>query len=406
VSEVASYVQDDVIQLGLDNGLDLRDATSVYNAGVKAVSAGVTSEVTGKGDFVTSFTNSAIGSGVDAGTRSLNVTIDEQFNTAATTWDEEGETVDTTVTGAGIPNELVGQVTVSGYGVDATADTNIIDTKTDSTVDTANVLADTSTDDDSGETAVSDISVLPTTTSGTTTSDTATTLAEAPEAESTYDFADFIDTTTAGSGDTVIASNTDFGDVPDDVVDIAETLTTADETPTTQGALTTVADATKATDVLDVVTPDSTVATDTTVTEAPIAGNLLATGLPADQPVGGLNAVSTKTADQKMADSLGLKATDITKPIVATVGNLLKSTLKQGTRPQPRQVAKRPVGGLQRTAGVPKPRNMPPARMDVAKLIPIQKATPVQPAKTLASTAKLSPVSNIAGLTSLVKKTG
>jgi len=44
--------------------------------------------------------------------------------------------------------------------------------------------------------------------------------------------------------------------------------------------------------------------------------------------------------------------------------------------------------------------------MDVAKLIPIQKASPAQPAKTLASTAKLSPVTNIAGLTSMLKKTG
>jgi hypothetical protein len=403
VGEVASYVQDDVIQLGLDNGLDLRDATSVYNAGVKAVSAGVTSEVTGKGDFVTSFTNSAIGSGVDAGTRSLNVTIDEQFNTAATTWDEEGEKVDTTVTGAGIPNDLVGQVTVSGYGVDATADTNIIDTKTDSAVDTASVLSDTT--DDSGETAVSDVSVLPTTTANTTTSG-ATTLAQAPTAESTIDFEDLISTSTGGSDDTVLADTTDVTEVPAEVADIADTVTTTAETPTTQGALTTVADATKSTDVLDVVTPDSKVATDTTVTEAPIAGNLLTTGLPTDQPIGGLNAVSTKTADTKMADSLGLKPTDITKPVVATFGNLLKSALKQGTKPPARPVAKRPAGGLPRVAKATRPQGMPPARVDVAKLIPIQKATPVAPPKTLASTAKLSPVSNIAGLTSLVKKTG
>ena len=370
-----------------------------------AFSAGVTSEITGKGDFVTSFTNSAVGSGVDAGTRSLNVTIDEQFNTAATSWDEEGEKVDTTVTGAGIPDDIVGQVTVSSIGVDATADTNIIDTKTDSTVDTANVLADTTTDDDSGETAVSDVSVLPTTTANTTTSG-ATTLAQAPTAESTIDFEDLISTSTGGSDDTVLADTTDVTEVPAEVADIADTVTTTAETPTTQGALTTVADATKSTDVLDVVTPDSTVATDTTVTEAPIAGNLLTTGLPTEQPIGGLNAVSTKTADDKMADSLGLKPTDITKPVVATFGNLLKSALKQGTKPPARPMAKRPAGGLPRVAKATRPQGMPPARVDVAKLIPIQKATPVAPPKTLASTAKLSPVSNIAGLTSLVKKTG
>lgn len=405
VTEVGDFVKDDIIQLAQDNGLDLRDATAVYNAGTKAVTAGVTSEITGKGDFITSFTNSAVGSGVDAGTRSLNVTIDEQFNTAATSWDEEGEKVDTTVTGAGIPDDIVGQVTVSSIGVDATADTNIIDTKTDSTVDTANVLADTTTDDDSGETAVSDVSVLPTTTANTTTSG-ATTLAQAPTAESTIDFEDLISTSTGGSDDTVLADTTDVTEVPAEVADIADTVTTTAETPTTQGALTTVADATKSTDVLDVVTPDSTVATDTTVTEAPIAGNLLTTGLPTEQPIGGLNAVSTKTADDKMADSLGLKPTDITKPVVATFGNLLKSALKQGTKPPARPMAKRPAGGLPRVAKATRPQGMPPARVDVAKLIPIQKATPVAPPKTLASTAKLSPVSNIAGLTSLVKKTG
>jgi len=419
VGEVASYVQDDVVQLALDSGLDLNQASSVFNAGVKAVSAGVTSEITGKGDFATSFTNSAIGSGVDAGTRSLNATIDTEFNTAATGWNDtsnDDDKVDTTVVGGGIPNTLVGEVTVSSIGFDTTADDNLTTTGTttgttsstvnnDSTIDTATVLNDSSTDDSSGETAVSDISVLPATTANTATSDT-TTLAQAPTAESTVDFEDLIDTSTTGSGDTVVANNTDLVELPDDVSDIAETLTTTAETPVTQGALTTVAEANQPVDVLDVVTPDTTAVTGSTVTEAPIAGNLLTTGLPAEQPIGGLNAVSTKTADEKMADSLGLKATDITKPIVATVGNLLKSTLRQGTKPQARTVAKRPAGALQTMAKVPRPKGTPPTKMDVAKLIPIQKATSTQPAKTLASTAKLNPVSNIAGLTSLVKKTG
>jgi hypothetical protein len=398
VGEVGDYVKPDVIALAQESGLDLREATSLYNAGTRAVSAGITSEITGRGDFATSFTNSAIGSGIDSGTRSLNSTIDEQFATAAYDWNKQnkdGETIDTTAVGAGIPNEVVGQVTVTGYGVDNTPDTNIISET--NTTNNVSVLAD---DDSSGETAVSDVAILPTTTSGSTT------LSQAPTAESTTDFADLINTTTAGSGNTVLASNTDTVEVPDDVADIAETLTATTETPITQGALSTIADATKPVDVLDVVTPDSTVATDTTVNEKPIAGDLLATGLPSDQPVGGLNAVSAKTADQKMADSLGLKPTDITKPVVATFGNLLKSTLKQGTKPPARTVAKKPAGALQTMAKAPRPQGMPPAKMDVAKLIPIQKAAPAQPAKTLASTAKLSPVTNIAGLTSMLKKTG
>lgn len=396
VGEVGDFVKPDVIDLAMESGLDLREATSLYNAGTRAFSAGVASEITGKGDFATSFTNSAIGSGIDSGVRSLNSTIDEQFASAAYEWnreDKDGETIDTTAVGAGIPNELVGQVTVSGYGVDNGSDD----------LDTAGVIDEYYTDDASGNTAVADATVLP-------TSDV-TTLAQAPEAESTYDFADLMGTSTEDSGDTVLASNTDTSELPEEVSDIAETLTATTDTPTeTQGALTTIADANKPVDVLDVVTPDSTVATDTTVNENPIAGNLLATGLPSDEPVGGLNAVSANTEGKNLVDSLGFKATDITKPIVATVGSLLKSTLKQGTkpqaRPQPRTMAKRPAGGLQRTAGVPKPRNMPPARVDVAKLMPIKKAAPVAPPKTLASNANLSPVTNIAGLTSLVKKTG
>ena len=391
VNEVASYVQPDVIEMAQESGIDLKDANRIFNAGKSAVAAGVTAEVTGRGDFATSFTNSAVGSSIDAGTRSLNETIDEQFRTAATDWNEKdkaGEPVDVSTTGAGIPNEVVGQVTVSGYGVD----------NKPSTLDTASVLEDSqeannATSSYTGEKAVSDIAVLP-----------ETSLAEAPKAETTADFADLLGSEKPVSTESVLAENTE---VPSEVTDIAETLASNAETPVeapveTQGALTAIAEASKP---VEVAPSDATVASDSTVTEAPIAGNLLTTGMPAEQPVGGLNAVA-KTADQKMADSLGLKPTDITKPIVATVGNLLKSTLRQGTKPQARPVAKKPTGALPAMAGVAKPKPTPPARVDVAKLMPIQKATPVAPAKTLPSTAKLSPVSNIAGLTSLVKKTG
>jgi hypothetical protein len=88
--------------------------------------AGITSEITGRGDFATSFTNSAIGSGVDYGVREANESIDKQFRTAATDWnekDKEGEPVSVATTGAGIPDEVVGQVTVSGYGVENDAGT-------------------------------------------------------------------------------------------------------------------------------------------------------------------------------------------------------------------------------------------------------------------------------------------
>ena len=397
VGEVASYVQDDVVQLALDSGLDLNQATSVFNAGVKAVTAGVTSEVTGKGDFATSFTNSAVGSTIDIGTRSLNTTIDQQFNTAATGWNEdikEGEPVDTTVTGAGIPNNLVTEVKVSDTGVDNTATT--------STFDTANVLSDTTNTGTSVSNAVSDDSVLADTTSKSTDTTADTIVAQAPTGETTTDFEDLI-TTTGATSDNNVLNDTSVS-VSDDVVDIAETLPTNVVTETVPtGALASVSD------VVQPVTEETNQPT-AVVSSAPVSENLLTSTLAkdttTDQPVGGLNAVST-TPQEKLATSLGIKSNDITKPIVATVGNLLKTSLTQKKRP----TTARPAGGLQ-TASVRPKVTAPPARMNVANLIPIQKAPPVKkpttvaPAKTLASTAKLSPVTNIAGLTSLVKKTG
>jgi hypothetical protein len=397
VGEVGSYVKDDVISLAQESGLDLKDATSLYNAGTKAFSSGITAEVTGRGDFATSFANSAVGSGVDAGSRSLNSTIDEQFATAAFDWnkqDKTGETIDTASTGAGIPNEIVGEVTVSGYGVDNLPDT----------IDNTVVLADSGdagkvnndTSSYAGEKAVSDIAVLP-----------ETQLAEAPVGETEADFAELMGIGKPVSSD-VAMSDTSGGasDVPESVIDIAEALP-PEETPaeTPVGGLTAMTETVAPVVDLDTSKP-------AVVSEAPIAENLLTEGLALDQPVGGLNAVSQPagatpeaTPEAKMATSMGLKATDITKPLVATAGSLFKQALTQ-RKPPTRSPARpaRPAGGLQTARSTGKP--TAPPKMDVAKLIPIQKAIPNAPPKTLASTAKLSPVSNIAGLTSLVKKTG
>ena len=389
VSEVGGYVKDDVIALAQESGLDLKDATTLYNAGTRAVTAGVTSEVTGRGDFATSFTNSAIGSGIDYGTRSLNSTIDEQFRTAATDWNEkdnEGEPVDVATVGAGIPNELVSEVKVSEYGVDNTPET----------IDVANVLADTS-EKSSGETATSDISILP-----------ETKMAQAPEAETVEDFSDLSvqepPTAIARVFDN-LSQESSADNVPESVIDIAETLPT-EEAPVAavepKGALTAASEFIAPT-VEEQAKP-------AVVAEAPVSENLLTAGLAEEKPpVGGLNAVAQTaplTPEQKMADSMGLKPTDITKPLVASVGSLLKQSL---TQKKPTQRAPmRPAGGLQMAGARPAVQKSiaPPAKMDIAKLIPIQKATSVAPPKTLASTAKLSPVTNIAGLTSMLKKTG
>jgi len=402
VSEVASYVKPDIIEMAMDSGIDLRDATAVYNAGVKAVSAGITAEVTGRGDFATSFTTSAIGSGVDAGTRSLNATIDDQFKTVSTAWNEEdkdGEKIDTTVTtGAGIPDDLVTQVKISDTGIDTASPT--------STFDAASVLGDTfNRDTDAGSVATADAG-------STVPSETAeTVVAQAPTGETTSAFQDLISSTGATSDNNVLDDT--LAKFPSDVVDIAETfpedsdenaVAVVDGVPT--GALASVSDAIQP-DVLSSITGKGA----TVVADAPASENLftntLAQDKPAEQPTGGLNAVSTAPQDKTTA-SLGLKPTDFTKPLVATVGNLIKSSLTQKKRP----TSVKPTGGLQTASVRPKVSTPPPQKVNVANLIPIQKAptakkpTTVGPPKTLASTANLSPVTNIAGLTSMVKKVG
>jgi len=379
VGEVADFVKPDIIDLAMDSGLDLRDATSVFKSGVRAVSSGVASEITGKGDFATSFTNSVVGSTVTAGVNSVNSTIDEQFNSVASGWDKDGEKVDTTVTGAGIPDDLVSEVKVSDIGIDTTAPA--------STFDAASVLDNTFNRDTDTGVAADD------------SPQASVTVAQAPTGETTSDFQDLLSSTGATSDNTVLADTP--VKVLDDVADIAETVPVddavavpvADSTPT--GGLASVSES------LPVDSGQST----SVVSDAPIAGNLLTAGLAQDQPSGGLNAVSQTTPQNKTDSLMGFKATDITKPLVATVGNLVKSTLTKPKTPT------KPVGGLQ-TASVRPKTSAPPAKVDVASLIPIQKAPPVKkpttvgPAKTLASNATLTPVSNIAGLTSLVKKVG
>lgn len=390
VGEVASYVKPDILELAKENGLNLQEANSMYNASTRAFSAGISAEVTGRGDFATAFSNSAVGSTIDAGARSLNSTIDEQFASAAYQWNKEdpdGEIIDTTAVGAGIPDEIVGQVTVTGYGVDNGSDN----------LDTAGVLDDYYTNDFSGQNATSNITTMP-----------EVDMADAPQGESVSDFANLLGDETPESDSTLLAEATDYGS--EDM--FAEALPSDDATVVSteqKGALATMADA-------PVVDLDSSAPS--VVSDAPVGDSLLTAGLAQDKPEGGLSAVS-KAPEDKLASSMNIKHTDFTKPLVATVGSLLKKSLTQPKRPPPRalaqRMAQRPAGGLQMAGAKPLQTKAPPQRMDVAGLIPIQRAAPVQqvkpttrvaPAKTLASGAKLSPITDIATLTSLVKNKG
>lgn len=388
VKEVGDYVKPDVIALAQESGLDLKDANAAFNATQRAFTAGITSEITGKNDFTTAFTNSAIGSTVDYGVGSLNNTIDKQFRTAATDWnekDKESPPVEVTTVGQGVPDDIVTEVKLSDIGTDSQP----MNTSAQ-TFDFAQVLSDTSTRQPAN-------------------SDSEINLAEAPKAENASSFSDLIGMEKPKAEEPALGEM-----APEDLAEVGSIPSQENETDLApKGGLASVSD------VLDLSKiGEEPVATSAVpvISEAPLGQSLTATGLAPETPQGGLNAVAGKTPEEKMAESQGLKATDITKPLVTTAGSLLKSTLMQK---KPAASPQRPVGGLQAAQPAARPVNKPPAppqKMDVAKLIPIQKATPLPPppvkkpinapAQRLDSTAKLTPIQNIAGLTSTVKKTG
>jgi hypothetical protein len=249
---------------------------------------------------------------------------------------------------------------------------------------------------------------------GAPTPEGSVTVSQAPVGQTAADFEDLISKTGATSDNEILADTS--LNIPIDLAEVEENLPTEEDAevavaPITDGvptgALASVSDALKTSDLLDSSKQSTAV-----VSDAPVAENLLTAGLAQDKPEGGLNAVSTVPQDKTTA-SLGIKPTDFTKPLVATVGTLIKQGLTQPKRPPPRPTRPaRPAGGLQTASVKPRIATPPPARMDVAKLMPIKKAVPVKkptvggPPKTLAGNANLSPVSNIAGLTSLVKKVG
>ena len=388
VNELASYVKDDVISLAQESGLDLKDATSVYNAGKTAVSAGVNSEITGRGDFLTSFTNSAIGSGVDAGVRAINNSIDEEFKTAAENWDAqspEEEKIDLATTGAGIPSDLVASVEVSSAGFDTQPESR-------------------------GAIEAYDFDLPP-----------AVDLASAPDAESAEDFDNIFGDNYQTVNKEPISEDNDYAYAP--AQDRAEFFGPLEDD---QYAVSSPeVDYTDMGDFVSSARQDGSV-----VDDGAIQSDLLATGFEPDAPRGGLQAASVAPED-KMAEAQGLNITDFTAPLVSTFGNVLKQTLAQSKKkpPRPAPIA-RPAGGLQmarapspvRRPASPPVRSRPPApltmnappppQVDLANLTPIERAAPPRgarrqpPAQTLPSTAKLTPITDIASLTSLLGKTG
>jgi hypothetical protein len=390
VGEVASYVKPEVMEFAQESGIDLQTAGDIFNAGTKAFGSGVSAEIRG-GDFSTAFTNSAIGSSIDVGTRSINRSIDEQFKTTVTQWDEkdpDSKPIEFSTDGAGIPTSLKDEVPVSEIGFESNSDVG------NQTVDTA----------------TSDVEILPNVAAKVDAQ------VEAPVAETTSDFADIAVSPEDNEPDIASYFPESVSDIAASVAPETASEVTSEVAPEVkpEGALTALA--------AQQETPVEPAAPISPIVEAPVINNLVTTGLAPEAPVGGLNAVAPKSQEDKMAEAQGLKVTDFTKPMISTFGNLLKSSLTQTKKPVARPAPPaplvrpappvRPVGAL---AAASKPKVAPPKVMDVSKLIPIQRAqtTPQAvaplaqkaPPRVLPSSAKLTPIKNIAGLSSMLRKT-
>lgn len=120
------FVKDDVLALAEENGIDIKTANNFILGTNRAISAGVSAEISG-GDFATAFTNSVAVQSVNAGTNYAANSIGDQFKSVGEGWDlaeeESKEGYETTITadmtGAGIPDDMVSQVEVTDMGYDS-----------------------------------------------------------------------------------------------------------------------------------------------------------------------------------------------------------------------------------------------------------------------------------------------
>jgi hypothetical protein len=127
-----------------------------------------------------------------------------------------------------------------------------------------------------------------------------------------------------------------------------------------------------------------------------------------ETPLGGLNViqktqeaqpqVDPATGEVKPASNIPLAGSGIAAGLLK---NTVANTIRQAVVP-----TKKPAGGLKSAMRPVAPVKKPAApRVDVSKLMPIAKA-PVKQTKPTAPVGKLTPVTNISGLTSLLKKAG
>jgi hypothetical protein len=88
VGELTNFVRPEIVDTLGDLGVAQDTANTIINAGSKALTAGVTAEITGRNDFDTAFTNSLINSTATGITNFATSTISNQFDSITSTNNE------------------------------------------------------------------------------------------------------------------------------------------------------------------------------------------------------------------------------------------------------------------------------------------------------------------------------
>jgi hypothetical protein len=339
--------------------------------------------------------------GKDATTGLLNLGIGEAVNTAFNAGND-------IITGA--PKaETVSDIT----GGDTTATSNA----TDTVLGTTGVL-DTVTD--TGEdavltgdtTPVGGLAAVTQTPTITTSDDTGSTAVVIPDDLSTVTSAtsptvsidDLTNVTKVTSP--VITGGDDVIDVVDDT-DLTPVVTGATTTATTPATTVSTADDDLQTQIDAIVSPEGGKTTSVVTAEDVLSPKTTVTT--DEVPAGGLNIIQKTQTEEPVVDAVtGEVKTPTTSSNIPLAGSgivsgLIKSNLTKSLN-KSLAPAKKPAGGLKTALKPVTPVKKAAAapKMDISKLIPIAKA----PVKPTAPKGNLTPVTNIAGLTSMLKKAG
>lgn len=343
------------------------------------------------GKAASSVTSSTI-QGKDATTGLLNLGIGEAVNTAF----NAGNDIITGAPKAETVDDIVGKDTSTISNV---IDTNkVLDTVLDDTAGVDTVL------DDTTKTPVGGLAAVTQTPTITTSDDTGSTAVVIPDDLSTV--------TSVAPATTIIDNLADVTKVTSPVINTVDDVDVVDLPPVVTGSTTPTATvaATDEDDLqkqIDAIVSSEEKKTPVVEVKDDIVSPSAVTSTVDEVPVGGLNIIQQTQTDEPKVDPVTgeVKAatTSSNIPLAGSgiVSGLIKSNLTKSLNKS--LAPKRPTGGLKTALKPVAPLKKAAApRMDISKLMPIKRA----PVKPTAPKGTLTPVTNIAGLTSMLKNKG